>query len=96
MEDRGEEIAKGPWTIFEFMVFKGTIQYHLEEGLPLTSQSLYTSYSQIVDVVDACDDLQVPLSRKTVQQVAGKLERHFEVLSVFQTLFCQQISFNVT
>ena len=95
MEVKGEDINMGPWSMYECMVFEGIIEYHLDESIPLTTNSLYTSYSQIYDVLEQCHDLQLPLGKKTKRQIQSKLARHYNVLSVFQTLFCQQVSINV-
>lgn len=95
MAERGESVERGPWTMYEYLVFEGILQHHLEEGVPITPQSLHGSYEQVANMVEMNNDLKVPLGRKTVRQIASRLQRHFEIGSVFQTLFKQQISFNV-
>ena len=80
-------------------VFESSSIGSSNKGLPVTTQGLHSSYTQVVDTVNTRHDLQLTITRspfrswapaithKTVQQIAARLVRHYKLLSVFQTYF---------
>ena len=97
IEERGEAIHSGPWTMLEYMLFESLIQYHSDENIPISADSLHTSYKQIINMLElSTNDLQLPLGHKTILQVSARLKRHYQVMAVFKTIFCHQVSLNLS
>ena len=96
LEGRGEEVTMGSWTMLEYMIFALVIQFYFDEDLQVCTQNIHLSFNRVIDTANSCQDLQLPVGHKTVRQIAARYSRYRDVLSVFRTLFCQQVSLNVT
>ena len=71
--------------MLEYMLFESLNQYHSDENIPKSADSLHTSYKQIINMLElSTNDLQLPLSHKTILQVSARLRRHYQVMAVFK------------
>lgn len=90
-----ERVSTGPLTKVEFFLLENILSYcNSEEDTETTPESIHKIYETIVSSASQTDLGNIPLSHKTIQEIANFIDMRKKNLSNFEQLCKMQLEWN--
>ncbi len=90
---KSEKLSTGPFTKVEYFLLDSIVSYCNEEDIETEPESIHNIYERIVC---SADPGNLPLSRKSVQEIKKFIDLHTKIIKTFEQLCQMQLDWNTS